>query len=144
MGVTFSSCRFLSCSCNIQRIILYIHKVHIFIHIGLKWLERRKYERNLWNKSVMVSRLEFFCFSAIKNNFILRHTRPCCESNDVVFRPDTHTGNTLFYERQLIPDLFASILCVDAKREFRCQFVFLVSELWLSSTVQSKFATSKK
>jgi hypothetical protein len=91
----------------------------------------------------MISIIEFFCFSAIKNNFILRHTRPC-ESYDVVFRPDTRAGNALFYERQLIPDLFESVLCVDAKREFRCQFVFVVSELWLSSIVQSKFATSKK
>jgi len=62
----------------------------------------------------------------------------------VVFSPDTRTGNAPFYERQLIPNLFAFILCVDAKREFRCQFVFLVSELWLISAVQRKFATSKK
>jgi len=144
MGVTFISCLFLSCFCKIQRTILYIQKVRNFKHKGLQSVERRKHEHSMWNQSVMISRLEFFCFSAIKNHFNLRQSWPCCENNDVVLRPDTCTGNILFYERRLIPNLFASILCVDVKHEFRCQFMFLVSELWLSSIVQSKFSTSKK
>jgi hypothetical protein len=78
-------------------------------------LKEEEKEHDLCNQSAMVSGVEIFCFAAITNHFNLRQTRPCYESHDVVLRPDKRTGNTLFYERQLIPNLFASILCVDVK-----------------------------